>query len=694
MAATAKDKAQSIDVTTEMNYLMSLGEHKSPHEDDERGIWEKELYDGKDFFDDVTGKSLNHDMAVEARRLEMQFFRRMKVYSKVPRSEAVINGCKVITTRWLDINKGDDVKPNLRARLVGRELKLDNRLDLFAATPPLEALRLICAICANNQFRDNPFRILSVDVRRAYFYAKVSRSVYIEIPAEDWQPGDEGKVARLNLSLYGTRDAAQNWAAEYTSYLQSLGFLAGKGTPCNFRHTTRELYLSVHGDDFTITGPEEDLKWLEKSMTARYEIKSDYLGPARHHKQEIRVLNRTLRWSARALQYEPDQRHAELIVKEMGMEGAKPAVTPGTAETKEETKAYDKSPELSRRDAAVFRGLAARLNYLSLDRPDLQFSAKEVAKKMSKPREADWAKLKRVAKYLVGAPRLVQQFDWQDLPSNLHTYTDSDWAGDRESRKSTSGGAVTWGRHTLKTWATTQAVIALSSGEAELYSLVKGAAQSYGIMAMLADFGLKTGCTVCTDASAAMSMVHRQGLGKTRHIEVQYLWVQQDVYSGKLKVVKVRTDANPADLMTKHLKQETVQAHLERLSYRAAQGRAASAPGLMSCMRHIDGCVGRARATDPINNADMWEREEGSNGQPATVRRLHRKPRHTLFTPMKVAGGPKNAATVGNIRVTVGYFKDGQSFCKVDKWKISKEPHERITKPWTGMTMFIHHPGA
>ena len=54
MAATAKDKAQSIDVTTEMNYLMSLGEHKSPHEDDERGIWEKELYDGKDFFDDVT----------------------------------------------------------------------------------------------------------------------------------------------------------------------------------------------------------------------------------------------------------------------------------------------------------------------------------------------------------------------------------------------------------------------------------------------------------------------------------------------------------------------------------------------------------------------------------------------------------------------------------------------------------------
>ena len=182
-------------------------------------------------------------MAVEARRFEMQFFRRMKVYSKVPRSEAVIHGCKVITTRWLDINKGDDVKPNLRARLVGRELKLDNRFDLFAATPPLEALRLICAICANHKFRDNPFRILSVDVRRAYFYAKVSRSVYIEIPAEDWQPGDEGKVARLNLSLYGTRDAAQNWAAEYTSYLQSLGSLLARA-PRATSGTQRENCIS------------------------------------------------------------------------------------------------------------------------------------------------------------------------------------------------------------------------------------------------------------------------------------------------------------------------------------------------------------------------------------------------------------------------------------------------------------------
>ena len=410
-------------------------------------------------------------------------------------------------------------------------------------------------------------------------------------------------------------------------------------------------------------------------MRAKYEIKAEYLGPAAHHKKEIRVLNRTLRWTSGGITYEPDQRHAELIVKEMGMEGAKPAPTPGVPETKDEVRMYDQSPELSKADSTAFRGLAARLNYLALDRPDLQFAAKEVSKKMARPREADWSKLKRVAKYLVGAPRLVQHFEWQVAPMVLHTFTDSDWAGDRESRKSTSGGAISWGRHTLKTWSTTQSVIALSSGEAELYALVKGAAQSYGIMAMLFDFGHEIGCTVCTDASAAIGIVHRQGLGKTRHIEVQYLWVQQDVQSGKLQVVKVGTDSNPADLMTKHLKEEVVKAHLEWLGYSTKAGRAASAPGIQSCGSKQD---------------DQW----ASACQLDGLARLHQKARRAMFTPMKVAKGPVNAQAVGDWRVTIGEFVSGGSFCKVDEWKTMNEPHEQLPRPWKGTTYFVSSVGT
>ena len=161
------------------------------------------------FFDDVTGQTLDQKRAVEARKLEMQLFRNMKVYDKVPRWMAARDGCKVITTKWRDINKGDQRNPNYRGRPVGREIKTASRLDLFAATPPLESLRMIWSMCASNQDRQDPYRIMSVDVRRAYFCAKATRPVFFEIPIEDFEPRDEGKVARLNLSLYGTRDAAQ-----------------------------------------------------------------------------------------------------------------------------------------------------------------------------------------------------------------------------------------------------------------------------------------------------------------------------------------------------------------------------------------------------------------------------------------------------------------------------------------------------
>ena len=117
---------------------------------------------------------------------------------------------KVISTKWIDIKKGDKEMPNIRCRLVGRELAIEKRHDLFAATPPLESLKAVISVCASNQEQARPLRILSIDVKRAYFYAPATRPIFIEIPLEDRQPEDEGFVAQLNLSLYGTRDAAQN----------------------------------------------------------------------------------------------------------------------------------------------------------------------------------------------------------------------------------------------------------------------------------------------------------------------------------------------------------------------------------------------------------------------------------------------------------------------------------------------------
>ena len=105
---------------------------------------------------------------------------------------------------------------------------------------------------------------------------------------------DGDVVGELQLSLYGTRDAAVNWTNAYTKCLVDSGFKQGRGSPCNFHHKTRGLCLTVHGDDFTSTGTEGDLKWLDEKFKSAFEIKSQILGPEACHKQQIRVLNRVI----------------------------------------------------------------------------------------------------------------------------------------------------------------------------------------------------------------------------------------------------------------------------------------------------------------------------------------------------------------------------------------------------------------
>ena len=89
-------------------------------------------------------------------------------------------------TKWPDINKGGDERPKYRARLEGCELKLKNhRIDLSAATPPLESLRTMCFLCASIHLRHKQYRLMAVDVKRACFYAPARREIYIEIPREE-----------------------------------------------------------------------------------------------------------------------------------------------------------------------------------------------------------------------------------------------------------------------------------------------------------------------------------------------------------------------------------------------------------------------------------------------------------------------------------------------------------------------------
>ena len=235
---------------------------------------------------------------------------------------------------------------------------------------------------------------------------------------------------------------------------------------------------------------------------------------------------------------------------------------------------------LCKEEATAFRALSARANYLALDRPDIAFAAKELCREFAQPTKDSYMRLKRLARYLKGKPRLTWNYQYQEPRGILDVYVDTDFAGCRKTRRSTSGGAAVIGSHVIKAWSTTQTTVALSSGEAELSGIVKGATQAIGLRSVAKDLGISYDLHLHTDAMAAIGICRRRGLGKIRHLCVGDLWVKDKLKCKDFRLSKVLGTENPADLFTKHLEQKAIESNLERLHLTEESGRADSASAL------------------------------------------------------------------------------------------------------------------
>ena len=132
-----------------------------------------------------------------------------------------------------------------------------------------------------------------------------------------------------------------------------------------------------------------------------------------------------------------------------------------------------------------FRSITARLKSMPSDRADLQYSVKELCWDVS------LQKLTRVDRYLKAQPRLKIRFEFQDATKHIDIFTDSDWGGCHRTRKSTNGVCAMRGTRSIKTWSSTQGIIALSSGEAEYYGITKAGVVSLGIRSSCCDFERK-----------------------------------------------------------------------------------------------------------------------------------------------------------------------------------------------------------
>ena len=144
-----------------------------------------------------------------------------------------------------------------------------------------------------------------VDISRAYFNASTEgfAPTYVALPPE--HPMHGTKCGLLKKHMYGTRAAADAWQQEYAGFMRSMGFRQGEASPCVFHNPQRQLAVSVHGDDFTSTGPKCQLDWFEDELEKKYELKKGgRLGPSPKDAKELTILNRVIRWTEKGIEYE------------------------------------------------------------------------------------------------------------------------------------------------------------------------------------------------------------------------------------------------------------------------------------------------------------------------------------------------------------------------------------------------------
>ena len=263
------------------------------------------------------------------------------------------------------------------------------------------------------------------------------------------------------------------------------------------------------------------------------------------------MLSRVIRWKPQGWQLEADPRHAELIVEHLQLHDQKPLCIPYPD--------YDDKDdehgmvELAGPDIASYRGAAARITYVSFGPSRHYARCKRSLQRhvqtpcvISVPDPSDWP--------------LPHRNTWADLVcwlpntarSAAHTFRQQ-LGGLQKLQESTSGGAASIGSHTIKCWANTQAIVAKSSAAAELYAAVRGACEGLGLATLYQDVGFDVQGDLFVYARATTGMIERRGICTIRRLDVDTLWLRDQLARRLLPVETVLGTLNPADLMTKGL---------------------------------------------------------------------------------------------------------------------------------------------
>ncbi|GJT15758.1 hypothetical protein Tco_0874464 [Tanacetum coccineum] len=402
------------------------------------------------------------------------------------------------------------------ARLVAQGYSQEEGIDyekVFAPVARIEAIRLFLAYASYMGFT-----VYQMDVKSAFLYGTIDKEVYVMQPPGFEDPEFLDKVYRVEKAMYGLHQAPRAWYGTLSKYLLTNGFqrddiIFGSSNP----KLCREFEALMH-DKF--------------KMSAMGEL-TFFLG--------LQVLQKNDGIFISQDKYVGD------ILKKFGYTDVRTAKTPMDKENP-----WGKDGPGKDVDLHLYRSMIGSLMYLTASRPDIMFAVCVCARHQVTPKECHLHAVKRIFRYLKGQPLLGLWYP-KESPFDLVAYSDSDYDGDNQDRKSTTRGCQFLGRRLISWQCKKQTIVATSTTEAEYVAAASGCGQVLWIQNQLLDYGYNFMNTkIYIDNNSAICIVKNPVYhSRTKHIDIRHHFIR-DCYEKKLiNVDHIHTDNNVADLLTK-----------------------------------------------------------------------------------------------------------------------------------------------
>ncbi|GJW31326.1 putative ribonuclease H-like domain-containing protein [Tanacetum coccineum] len=441
-----------------------------------------------------------------------------KKISEALEDENLPHGKKVIGKKWVYKNKKDE-----------RGVVVRNKARI-------EAIRIFLAFASYMGFI-----VYQMDVKSAFLYGKIDEEVYVSQPLGFVDPKCPKKVYKVVKALYGLHQAPRAWYATLSTFLLKSGYRRGTIDKTLFIKKDKNdiMLVQVYVDDIIFGSTKRS--WcdeFEALMKSRFQMSSMgeltfFLGLQVKQKEDGIFISQ-------------DKYVAE-ILKKFDFASVKTASTP--IETQ---KPLVKDEEATDVDVHLYRSMIGSLMYLTASRPDIMFAVCACSRFQVTPKTSHLNAVKRIFRYLKGKPKLglwyprVSSFD-------LEAYSDSDYAGANLDRKSTTGGCQFLGRRLISWQCKKQTIVATSTTEAEYVAAANCCGQVLWIQNQMLDYGFNFMNTkIYIDNESTICIVKNPVFhSKTKHIEIRHHFIR-DAYEKKLiQVLKIHTDDNVADLLTK-----------------------------------------------------------------------------------------------------------------------------------------------